>query len=832
MTMNTINQEHANRMGMQAQPSIMEWLKANIYLGHAATLASIMAIVEDLCKQARINSDFIAVDVSEMYAATIHHRGLNIMKISVKDAPRSVIGMIALLTAIPEGNMTEYIIAGRLIQPNAEINTEKLRGIGVDPISEGGGVDWDELRLWLTLSSFGGDGERLRMKIESYLIERQLTNVPLRFRQGSYRRKARYSQAGCVSIDVVLPPDGDRLATIKIRTVRMEDPVRREYLETDGFSFEFNPEAFITPEEASNMQVQQAGTENANMLQVGKGLDYLPMWAPIDQIVSYDHFVEWLKANAPETIIDDLDQHLKNLDVESMFDGFRFKEVDHPALDAVVKGEKVYGEIKFECLSGGEYHDMDIEFIIGAQEKFGNVGYYEAIVGWPEGATTKIMADTEGKPSKSVPKAGVEVPEKIRMSLFATNGNKRDSDGVRKLQPPQMTMSQDEFVSWFNTNATSTNSLHTLQKLDTIVLSSPAVKNYNSEKLRFFADVRLHAQHAPIGTSDGDSNISGYLDVAVVREVDNRPGEFRQVGLFNFTTRVVQVPDSTTMGEYIDAYIHPDSRGSVTVAIDADQVYTFGQLASDLFQGFDKEGAQNLLNYQSSIRNILRRLYGKEVGPHLHMKAVRVANPVLQNNGTIDPGKITVKVFDQYLGIDQNKPLVSFDLVTGLGSDTFMNRNVELIQGVECKAADELKDRTDAAREQARLDTLKSIGAETEETDETAYLLSSPANADRLKESIAELRRGEAVTKTIYGTGMTTFRSDSFLFFKGTVMGVLPLVSAELADRINDTIEFLDRTYHDTDLKAAFEFKFDDGVELVIEVTEVGGNHIHIGIKL
>jgi hypothetical protein len=807
--MNTINQERPTRMGVYAQPSIMEWLKANIYLGHAATLASIMAIVEDLCKQTRTNVAFITVDVAEMYAATIHHRGLRIMKISIKDAPRDVIGMIALLTAIPDGGGREYIIAGRLIQPTAELDTKKLRGIGTDPISEGGGVDWDELRLWLTFSSFGNDGERLRKKIESYLIDKQLTNLPLRFRQGGYRRKARYSQSGCIAIDVVLPPDGDRLATIRIRTKRTEEPARREYLDTDGFSFEFNPEAFTQPEEASNMQVQQATPENANMVQVGKGLDYLPMYTPIGEVLKFTHFVEWLKANMLETVVDDFDQYLTGLDIEAKFDGFRFKHVQHPPLEEVTKGEKVYGEIVFECLKDGEYSGHDLQFIIGAQEKADNVGYYEAIIGWPEDKPT-AKAEKPAHQPEQPPR------DQIRMSLFATNGNQRSTSGVRQLQAPKNTMQANEFAVWFNNNATNTNRLHLFERLKQLILDAPSVVDRApDQERRFFINVAAHAQLAPAVVGKGDPSIAGYLDVVVVEEVKNRPGEFRQTGLFNFTTAAKSVPNVGEVAEYIDAYIHPDHRGAVSVNIDPDQVYTFGQLA-DLFKAYDPDGSHNLLQYQASVYNLLRRLYGKEVGPHLYMKAIRMAHPSLRGNGNIEPGKITVKVFNQYVSIDQDTPLVTFDLITGLGSDTFNDRNVELIQSVECQAADELKARTEAAREQARVETLETIGA-------------APGHAKEANEQAVVGKQ----PKDSLGMGVTKFQSDSFEFFKGTLMGVLPLLStADLADRVNNTIEFMDRTYHGTATGATFEFTFVDGVELVIDAKEPNGNYTYFGIKL
>ncbi|BDD79623.1 hypothetical protein [Burkholderia phage FLC9] len=818
--------ENKEKMSFYQGNSITAWLKQNTYLGHAQTVQAIMETIAALCIETKVNPAFVRAEVEDQYAATQHHRGLKIMTVSRDMAP-SPMGRIALLTAIPDGNMTEYIIAGRLIQTGPKLSTEKLRGIGVDPIEEGGGgLDWDEFRLWLNLSGDLHTGEFLRREIEAYLIGRNLTNLPLRFRQGNYRRSATAMDDGQIKIDIVLPPDGDRLATMKLHTEKHER-YNQEILVGGLLDFEFNEDAFIKPEEARNMQVQQA--ENTNMVSVGKGLDYLRMYEPLDKVLKYTEFIEFLKANMPETIVDDFDKHMFNLDVENMFDSFRFKDVNHPSLDALTKGEDAYGEIVFECGKDGKFTNMDISFILGGQKKFGDMGWYEAIVGWPEGATKQLLADQEGKKPSGEQQAAPEAKEgeptqpmrpprdQIRMSLFATNGNARKSDGyVRKLSTHSGMMDKVGLLNMFVQNSTNKEHLDSPERIEQLIFSSPATQG-DPARVRYFATIPLHADLARVISSNAtDDGIVGYLDVSVVEDVPSRPGEYRQIGLFNFTTRAVQLPPargaSQTPMELIDTYIHPDTRGTTSVSFDADQPYGFIAMA-DLFKAFDKIGADNLLKYQASVRGIIKRLYGKEVGPNLHMKLVRVANPVLRASGKLDAGKITVKVFDTYLAIDEETPLLTFDLITGLTSDHFMNRNVEMIQGVVCQAEEELDKRTKEAREQARVETLQAIKATT----------SGPAVDDDHQHGV------DGIVKHVTPT---TFKTGSYQFFMGTIQGVLPLLSEAKSQRLHDFMECVTRSIGDTMTPAEFEFVFTDDVELVIDIKEADGSLLHFGLKL
>jgi hypothetical protein len=583
------------------------------------------------------------------------------------------------------------------------------------------------------------------------------------------------------------------------------------------------------PEEARNMQVQQAaapeaavnqqapyvvGTETSvNMHQVGKNLDYLPMWIPIDRTVGFGEFEEWLKSNSPEVLLRDIDKYLEANQIEQTFDGFVFKEINHPKLDDLIAGQETHGDISFTALKDGSDKGDVIQFIIGARAKEDGSGWYESIVGWPEGAKLEIELESATPETPAKP-----AQDKIRMALFANNGNSRPAGMIRHLQAPQMPMGRHDFERWFNENVTYSYGL-TDEFVDKI-LNCTAVTAANDD-VRFFIHHALPAELAAAVTAGGDPSIAGYLDVVVVKQVDGHAGEFRQVGLFNFTTRAVTVPSVPQMVEAIDTFIHPDKRGATSVNFDADEVYTFQQF-SDLFKAFDKDGAANLQQYQISVRNIIRRLYEKAAGSSLFLKAKRVAYPRLGVSNLIQAGKVSVDVYDTYTSIDAAKPLVTFDLFTGLSSDVFMNRNVELIQGVECPAADELKQRTEVAREQARLDTLATIGAIPGNASAGAVESVNPA---------VQAAKDRAVRN--FGNGaLTKFESTSYLFFMGTVQGILPLLNAKNSERLNTFLDYLGGAYGDTGESATFSFVFYDGQNLTIDIVEPTGNNQHFELKL
>jgi hypothetical protein len=566
-------------------------------------------------------------------------------------------------------------------------------------------------------------------------------------------------------------------------------------------------------------------SSSTNMMQTGPGLDYLQIWEPIDAIKSFTEFEEWLKANMSETIVDDFDQHMKNLDVENKYEGFCFKEVNHPSLPLLVKGEETYGDITLWCLPSLESKPIvpstdTITFVIGTRKKEKG-GWEEMIVGWPEDTTIVIPVGKKADQTKLPDLANpAPVAEKFRPSAFqSTNATQKGAD-LKLIDGAVGTlMDAETFVNWMVKNAANKEHLNDPKAIRRIVLDSPVLQNRNPRlDLRFYVNVRLHAKNKTVLVGREDAGVSGFLDVVVTERVSTESMERRQVALFSFLTYptlqqsdtlIVQTPQ---LHEKVLSYIQPHSRGTVMVEFDPDQPYTFQQF-SDMFKAYDTFAAEQLNNYQLEVRNILRRLYGKEPGTALYLKAWRLAAPRQHDNGAITAGVIVLNVYDKYQQMDEGVPLLQFKLITGLQSDTFIDRNVELVQGCECEAAQELDRQLKDAKEEARMRTLEAVGLSTQKTPvDLNWTQGEPA-----KRSCTT----EKNLKKIPDRTATTFKTGSFAFFKGTITGLFPLMQKTEADRVSNFVDYLANEYAlEGEHGEVFEVTYLDHDHIAIVVTE------------
>ena len=789
---------------LSSKQVFMDWLTTNVYLRHRETVGGVMGMVEAVCKDNWRDSNMISINVEEQYAATIHRRGLKIMTIYPSDDPSKILGQIALFTAIPSGVMTEYIVGVR--RENLALKLDGLQRVGSL-------MNRDDFRAWLTLKSNKVVGQELWRQIETHLIERNLINSPLYFRQGNYRRRPSHAQRGVYKVDMLMEPDV-LLASMKIHTDQVHQPYRMERLIAKWFEFEFNPEVFTQPEEASNMSKQdnaaQTSEVGSNMMQAGKRLEYLSMWEPIKNARPFSYFEDWLKRNTSSEFVYDTVKHLVKQNLFGKYQGFMFKEVNHPKLDDLEEGKESFGDITFWCLPTLESQPLphvtdEITFIVGAKQNEDKSAWVETLVGVPEAEAVEFPPATDLKPV-----------EKFRPSAFGSLNENANKDGLKLLDQGLNTlMTGEEFVQWMTRHAANKERLNDAEVVRQLVVKSPAIMNRDPVlDLRFYVHVRQHAQNKTAVVGDEETGIAGVLDVVAVERASMplKGNERRQVALFSFKTYPTLVPAPSNLAGYptstaerVLSYISPTARSTIHFTFDEAQVYTFHQFA-DILRGMDPEGAEQLTNYQLEVRNILRRLYGQEAGSTLYLKAMRLYPADQRNTGMISAGQISISVYDKYQQIDEGKALLTFSLITGLQSDTLLDRNVELVQACECEVAEEFDRQMKGAREEARTRTLEAVG-----------LVPKPIS---MKHAYPVAKNFQPVEAKAEATP-TTIKTASFAFFKGAVGGLFPLLQTTEADRVEGFLEHLGNEYVvEGEHQEVFEASFINHDHLAIVVTE------------
>lgn len=538
----------------------------------------------------------------------------------------------------------------------------------------------------------------------------------------------------------------------------------------------------------------------ANMMQAGAKLEYLrPLMGP--QLL--EDFSKWIKDHAladARTMVDSIMKLAMKTDDDhfEVLPESRGAEAKHPSVDDAVKGEPTFGELHIGVFHPSGERVNKLTLAVGVMPVLENE-WKEVIIG--------LHIDTEEE-TTVMPSNPAPVAEKFRPTSFrSTSDNGQKGTTLKQLSSKQALMGEADFANWFLNNASSKEGLDRIEALKRIILDSPVLKNRNPAlDQRFFVTVPLHASQMPAVTGNMDPNISGYCDITVVEKVREDAQERRQVALYSFTTLPVLPADGglLQLREMIASYIEPAKRGVAAVEFDMDQVYTFHQF-SELFKQFDPDGAGRLDGYQLEVRGILRRLYDKEAGSTLFLKAIRKDLPYQHNNGAVVPGNIGVYVFDSYQQMDEGKPLLTFRLVTGLASDAFVNRHVEIIQACECDAADELNRQLSDAKEEARIRTLENVG-----------LASQPIGMKRAV-SVATAVPVAMNVKPKTELTATTFKTASFAFFKGTITGLFPLMQETEADRVSGFVDYL-----------ANEYALEGEHHEVLEVTYLDHDHIAI----